>query len=205
MLATKPVKILALFPSTSRPMVASDLPACLGGSLPVLMAGDLNAKPIEWNSRLVTKRGRLLRDCADKNSCLIYGPKTPTSIPYKPSATPDVLDIVITKDLVTPVYLTCSALSSGHLPLLIDKRCRSSFLSPPDRSDLRRTDWSKFRACLEAVLPTKPDLPNEVAIDACGKELSSAISKALTDSTPKRGPRDDRWPRYRLVFRMKYA
>jgi hypothetical protein len=84
-------------------MVASDLPECLGGGLPVLMAGDPNVKHIEWNSRLVTKRGRLLRDYADKNSCLIYGPNTPTSVPYNPSATPDVLEIVITKDLVTPV------------------------------------------------------------------------------------------------------
>jgi len=133
----------------------------------------------EWNSRLVTKRGRLLCDNGDRNSCLIYGPNTPTSIPYNPSATPDVLDIVITKDLVTPLHLTCSALSSNHSPLLIDTRCRSSFLSPPDRPDLRRTDWSKFQACLEAGLPTKSDLPNEVAIDVCGKELSSTISKAL--------------------------
>jgi len=75
---------------------------------------------VESNSRLVTKRGRLLREYADKNSCLIYGLKTPT-IPYNPYATPDVLDCVIMKDLVTSVYLTmCSALSSDHLPTLID-------------------------------------------------------------------------------------
>lgn len=120
-------------------------------------------------------------------------PNTPTSIPYNPSATPYILDIVITKDLVTPMYLTCSALSSDHLSLLINKRCRSSFLGPPDRPDLR-TDCSKFQACLEAGPLSKPDLPNEVAIDACDEELSSAISKSLTDSTPKRRPRDDPRP-----------
>jgi len=123
MLASKPVKILVVYMSPSRPLLASELPACLGGGLPVLMAGRLNAKHIEWNSRLVTKRSRLLRDYADKNSRLIFGPTTPTSIPYKPSATPDVLDIVITKDPVTKVYLTCSALSSDHSPLLTDTRC----------------------------------------------------------------------------------
>jgi hypothetical protein len=62
-----------------------------------------------------------LRDYADKNSCLIYGLNTLTSILYNPSATPDVLDVIITKDLVTPVYLTtCSALSSDHLAILIN-------------------------------------------------------------------------------------
>jgi hypothetical protein len=28
--------------------------ACFGGGLPVLMAGDLNAKHVDWNSRLTT-------------------------------------------------------------------------------------------------------------------------------------------------------
>ena len=64
--------------------------------------------------------GEHLRDFADENSCLIFGPDTPTTNPYNPSATPDVLDIVITKDLPFPVYLTsCSALSSDNLPVLI--------------------------------------------------------------------------------------
>jgi len=105
---------------------------------------------------------------------------------------PDVLDMALTEDLASPVYLTtCSALSSDRLPILIDTQCRSFFLSLADRPDLRRTDWPKFHACLEAGLPSNPDLPNEVAIDACVKEMSSAISKALTDSTPKCRPRAD--------------
>jgi len=41
--------------------------------------------------------GKLLRDYADENSCLtIFGPDSTTINPYNPSATPDVLDIVIT-------------------------------------------------------------------------------------------------------------
>ena len=76
------------------------------------MAGDLNAKHVDWNSRLSTRRGILLRDYADGNSCLIFGPDTPTTNPYNPLATLDVLDIVITKNLTSPLYLTsCSALS----------------------------------------------------------------------------------------------
>ena len=87
MLASKPVKILAIYLSPSRPPIASDLSACLGGYIPVLMADDLNAKHVDWNASLVTKRGTLLRDYADKNSCLIYGPNTYTAIPYNSSAT----------------------------------------------------------------------------------------------------------------------
>ena len=97
------------------------------------MAGDFN---VDWNSWLNTRRGKLLRDYADENSCLIFEPDSPTTNPYNLSVAPDVLDIVITKNLSFPVYVTsCSALSSDHLPVLIETSCRSSFHHPPDRPD----------------------------------------------------------------------
>ena len=132
MFASKPVKILAAYLSPTRPSIDSDLSACLSGGLPVLVAGDLNGKHVEWNSRLTTERGKHLRDYADKNSYLIYGPSAPTTVPYSPSATPDVPDIIITKDLIASVYLaTYSAMSSDHLALLNDTHCRSFSLRPP--------------------------------------------------------------------------
>jgi hypothetical protein len=83
---------------------------------------------VDWNSQLTTRRGKLLRDYADGNSCLIFGPDSPTTNTYNLSATPDVLDIVIIQNLPFLVYLTsCSALCSDHLPVLIDTACRSSF------------------------------------------------------------------------------
>jgi hypothetical protein len=102
-LAGRPVKILAAYLSPSRPLIGADLNACFGGGLPVLMAGNLNAKHVDWNSRLTTKRGKLLRDYADGKSCLIFGAITPNTNPYNASATSDVLDIVITRNLTSPV------------------------------------------------------------------------------------------------------
>ena len=99
MLADRPVNVLAAYLSPSRPLVGADLDACFGGGLPVLMAGDLNAKRVDWNSRLSTRREKLLRDYADGNSCRIFGPDSPTTNSYNSSATPDVLDMVITRDL----------------------------------------------------------------------------------------------------------
>ena len=61
-LAGRPVKILAAYLSPSRPLIGTDLTACFGGGLPILMAGDLNAKHVDWTSRLTTSRGKLLRD-----------------------------------------------------------------------------------------------------------------------------------------------
>ena len=80
-----------------------------------------------------------MRDYADRNLCLVYGPNTPTTVLYIISATPGVLDIDMAKDLGSPIYLTtCTAQSSDHLPIVIDTQFRSSFLSTPNRPDLRR-------------------------------------------------------------------
>jgi hypothetical protein len=43
-LAGKAVKILAVYFSPSRSLIGADLTACFGVGLPVLIAGDLNAK-----------------------------------------------------------------------------------------------------------------------------------------------------------------
>jgi hypothetical protein len=102
-LAGRPVKMLAVYLSPSCPLMRAELTACFSGRLPVLMASGFNVKHVNWNSRLTTRRGKLLLDYADENSCLIFGPDTPTTNPYNLSATPDVLDIVITKNLTFPV------------------------------------------------------------------------------------------------------
>ena len=155
--AEKPAIIHACYLLPSPPLIGADVTACLGGRLPVLMAGDLNAKHVDWNSRLSTRREKLVRDDADENSYLIFGPNTPNTNPYNLSVTPDVLDIVITMNLSLPVYLTsCSALISDHLPVLTDAACRSSFQHPPDRPDYRRTDWASFETHLENQIPFDP-------------------------------------------------
>jgi hypothetical protein len=56
LLASRPVQVVAAYLSPNRPLIVSDLTACLIGGLPVLMAGDLNAKHTDWNSWLITVR-----------------------------------------------------------------------------------------------------------------------------------------------------
>jgi hypothetical protein len=67
----------------TRPLIKSDMTACLSGGLHVLIAGDLNAKHTDWYSRLITTKGALLRDYGDRNACLIYNPDFPTTVTYK--------------------------------------------------------------------------------------------------------------------------
>ena len=161
-LARRPVKILAAYLSPSRLLIEADLTASFGGGLPGLMAGDLNAKHVDWNSRLTTRRGKRLRDYADENPCLIFGRDTPTTKSYNPFAIPVALVIALTKQHPFPLYLTsCSPLSSDQLPVYIDTACRSSFHHPPDRPNFRRTDWANFQTHLEDHIPIDPDCSME--------------------------------------------
>jgi hypothetical protein len=79
----------------------------------------------------------------------------------------------------------------GHLPVLIDTACRSSFHHPPDRPNFRRTDWANFQTHLEDQIPLDPELHNGMAIDTSVHNFSGAVLKALAASTPKCRPRDD--------------
>jgi hypothetical protein len=125
---------------------------------------------------------------------LIFGPDIPTTNQYNPCATPDVLDIALTKDLPFPVYLTsCSAPSSDHLPVLIYTACRSSFHRPPDRPNFRRSDWVNFQAHLEDHIPFDLELHNWMAIDTYF-ENSAPVPQTLGASTPKSRQRDDPRP-----------
>jgi hypothetical protein len=91
-LATRPMKLVAAYLSPTRPLIESDLTERLNGGFPVLIAGDRNAKHADWNSRLITARGSLLRYYANRNFCLIDGPDSPTTAPYTQNATPGVLE-----------------------------------------------------------------------------------------------------------------
>lgn len=115
------------------------------------MAGDLHAKQVDLTFRLIKKRGRLLRDCANDNSCLIYGPDTSTTTLYNSRATLNIQDFVLTKD-----QLLHSGMSSDQLLVLIDTRCQSSFLKLHERPDYRWTNWAKFQGCLKEKIPSAP-------------------------------------------------
>jgi hypothetical protein len=183
------VKILAVYLSPSRTPIGAVLYVCFGGGLQVLLAVELNAKHIDWNSRLTTTREKFRRDYADGNSCLIFGPDSTITNPYNPSATPDVLDIVITRDVPTSVaQISCSALSSEHLNLLIGTGCHSSIQHTPDRPNVRHTIWAKFQTHQETQIPLIPELHNGQDIDKCVENLYGAILWALAASISKRAP-----------------
>jgi hypothetical protein len=112
--------------------------------------------------------------------------------PLPQNTNPDVLDIFVVKDFV---YLSvCPTLSKNHLPVLIDTTYRTSFQHLLDRPDFKPVDCVAYQACLQDRLPGNSVVNNEVSMDKCVEELSSAIQESLAASAPKRRPRADPRP-----------
>jgi hypothetical protein len=72
--------------------------------------------------------------------------------------------------------------------------CHSSDQYPPDRPDFRCNAWTNFKTHLEAEIPFNPELHNVMAFDKSVENVSGAVLKALTASTPRRHPGDDARP-----------
>jgi hypothetical protein len=186
--STRTVTLVAAYVPPIRPLIDSDLTESLSEGLHVLMVGYLNAKHMDWNFRLNTARGSLLRVYPNRNSCLIYGPYSPTTAYYAQYATLDVLDIVVVKDFVLSerliVYI---ALSSDHLPILIDTTSRLSFQNLQDRPDYARKDRAALQVCLEDRILGNPVGNDEEAIDNCVEELTGGIQEPTAAYALKRG------------------
>jgi len=121
---------------------------------------------------------------------LIYGLDTTTTIPFNPSATWDVLDIVITNDLASPVHPTsCSAMSLDHLPVLIDMTC-PSFFHTTDCPDFRRIEWATFQVHLEDSILSYSELHNNRHVSL---DIIWHYSSALAGTTLNSRPHDDPW------------
>jgi hypothetical protein len=166
------------------------LTECLSGDSPVLMTGDLDAKHRDWNYRLTTARGSLLYDYANRNSCLVYGPDSPTTNPYASNATPHVLDIVIVKDFVLPVHLTV-AMRSGRITYSSTRSAEHFFKNHQTIPTSRERTGPYFRLASKLDCPGNPAINNEEEIGKCVEKMTSAI---LAVSTPKRRPYADRRP-----------
>jgi hypothetical protein len=102
---------------------------------------------------------------------------------------------VITTVLPSCVALaSCSALSSDHLPVLIDTGCRSTFHNRPEQSNVKHTYWANCHTQLVAQIPLIPKLHNGKDIVSCVEDLSGAILEALTACIPNRRPKIDMRP-----------
>lgn len=179
-MAGQELRIFAGYRPPTRDIATNDLSRIMSGSNPVIMAADLNAKNTIWGSRLVNHAGQMLQQHAENHNYQVIGPDSPTHIPTNPTHQPDVLDIVLHKNLPCPINLeVLYELDCQHLPLLITLAMDAVQTIP--RPARWKTDWNEFRAQL-VNLETGP-LNTAEEVDSCAIVLTEAIREAITKAS----------------------
>jgi hypothetical protein len=122
-----------------------------------------------------------LHDYGKENFCLTYGPGNPAMVLYLFSATTNVLDILVTKDLVLLIHL--SAIHSIWISCeTLHVSCLQHVLG---HADFKQMDRATFQAGVEDTIQDNPAAPDKTAFDKHIEELASTIVEFTSASIHK--------------------
>ena len=169
----------ALYLSPCKPFDAEDFDKLtrLSVSKRFILGGDLNCKHTDWNSRVVTRRGKQLAKHADKNNYAISAPDRPTYYSNRMNCSPDVLDILLHHAALPIAEIeTFDELNSDHNPVLvvIDTSMPSQLQGNTHRKEVR---WDVYRSHLKEI-----DLPQDEfkSIDALENGIEALSNTLVT-------------------------
>lgn len=157
----------------------------LGGRF--IAGGDWNAKHVHWGSRIISPRGRQLKQCLDENNLHSISTGEPTNWPTDPKRKPDLIDFYIAKGL-SKHYLKpepCYDTSSSHTPVLLTVSTTVISYSKPETLCNKYTDWDGFRDYLQAHLELQVSLKTPEEIDNATKHITMLIQNACWLNTPQ--------------------
>jgi len=179
-LGNQELRLVAVYKSPSTSLQTTDLDALLNTTFNTIIAGDLNAKHLSWNSRVNNPTGhKLSHYLDDKLEITVAFSTSSTHYPNNPNHLPDILDIAIMKtgQLNFQLENFPSILSSDHSPIIINLNLLASLKSPPKPTLI--TDWKKFKALNESTRFSSPNLVSPREIETSINILPTVISETL--------------------------
>ena len=137
----------AVYQSPVKPLIEDDFDKLIGLSKrkKFIFGIDLNCKHTDWNSRLITSRGR---KHADRNCYAISAQDRPSYYPNRQNAAPNVLDIFMHHiELLVDGVVTLDDMNSDHVRVLFAARWSTNTLRP----DACHVRWDVFRQHLKSI------------------------------------------------------
>lgn len=189
----RPVTIISVY-NPPNDIDIGDIEQLLQSSDSTILAGDFNAKHINWNCRQNNRAGTKLLDFYNNTNIQfqILSPDNPTLIPDNPRILPDILDIALTKNMQLHTTIdVLNELGSDHLPIQLT--LTGHVTQPIARISLNyhQAHWDQFRNDIIAnignnAIETSEDIENSV------KSITSIIQKAIDANIPKRKQRENK-------------
>lgn len=150
-----------------------------------IVGGDLNAKHVDWGSRLTTTKGSELRQAIKEIGCSFYSTGKPTYWPTDPNKNPDLLDFFIARK-VSPNYIDVEEnfdLDSDHSAvimtlseIIIKKKARPMLVN-------KTTDWESFRIDLQKNINLNVSLRTTVQLEEEAERFVRLVHEAATNNT----------------------
>jgi retron-type reverse transcriptase len=175
--------VVSAYQPPGRQLDARTLDSLFNINVPLVLAGDLNAKHQSWNSRVSNPRGRALRNLLDHLGDInVIAPPGPTYIPDDNRHRPDVLDIALCRNLVFPVTaVNVNDLSSDHTPVLLTIDAAPTTSLPPAMTTVK-TDWEKFRQLVSERFTPFREPADAAELDESVRQLHDLLSSSIADA-----------------------
>jgi endonuclease/exonuclease/phosphatase family metal-dependent hydrolase len=174
-------------PATSKAQAANFYESVLTIEGPHIIAGDFNAKHVNWNNTHNCTRGKSLIEICSRMGFKTHSPDNPTT--YPPTGPPSTLDIVLSKQVNGISDLTTlNELSSDHLPVVFEIPFNNSVPKDEKILNFKKADWKKFKLELDvssfALLNSPLDLKSTEGIDDFIGSVNFSILKATKSAVP---------------------
>nr|CAD7426124.1 unnamed protein product [Timema monikensis] len=112
----------------------------------IVLAGVLNSKNTNWNSRTTTANGSILKKHADNNDYLMITPNEPKVYPSNCLRKPDIIDVVLTDIGITPEDLTVlHELDSDQNPIFCEIRITADIEIKGLTNNEITCNWDTFK------------------------------------------------------------
>ena len=150
-----------------------------------ILGGDLNAKHVDWGSRLTTTKGSQLRKAINKKGCNYHSTGKPTYWPTDPNKLPDLLDFFITRK-VSPNFIEVEEnfdLDSDHSAVILTLSER--IIKNETRCTLsnKTTDWESFKLELHENINLKIKLRTINQLEEEAEKCFKIIQTAAFNNT----------------------
>lgn len=179
----KKLRIITAYKQPNKTLLEKDMINLFDSSIPTMVIGDLNSKSTTWGCRTNNPNGNKLVQIASNLRLNISAPEEYTYFPYRVDHQPDILDIIVSKNISWPINQSViSELDSDHLPIIITmNNIIIPTLSIP-RLINGKIDWRLFQIYLNGTL-SAPKLTNCKEIDKYVENLTNTVKEAAKNST----------------------
>lgn len=177
-------QLFACYLQPKRSISILDLNTIFSSNLPTILAGDLNSKHPCWYSRVSNPNGRKLFKIMNKCDWMVIGPDEPTYFPTHENRHPDVLDILVCKNISGIISQDVIVeLDSDHVPVIIEMDAISLSSSCDLRLPSNKVDWELFQHNLseEISIPSRFNSSDDIdcAVLNFTRQIKNCVRHAI--------------------------